>query len=97
MAYAECFTLMLPLRECADRRGVCLKTAYTMRHRLIECLREYSPEFHVGRGQACELDETYFPEPFKGNHSKGSSPCREGRAIAASRSTSADSPASRFA
>lgn len=55
MAYAECFVLMLPLRECADRCGVCLKTAYTMRHRLIECLKEYSPEFHVGQGQACEL------------------------------------------
>lgn len=24
------------------------------------------------QGQACELDETYFPESFKGNHSKGS-------------------------
>ena len=72
MAYAECFVLMLPLRECADRCGVCLKTAYTMRHRLIECLKEYSPTFHVGQGQACELDETYFPESFKGNHSKGS-------------------------
>ena len=43
MAYAECFALMLPLRECAGRCGVCLKTAYTMRHRLIECLKEYSP------------------------------------------------------
>ena len=71
MAYAECFVLMLPLRECAGRCGVCLKTAWTMRHRLIECLKEYSPEFHVGQGQACELDETYFPESFKGNHSKG--------------------------
>ncbi len=30
------------------------------------------PEFHVGQGRACELDETYFPESFKGNHSKGS-------------------------
>lgn len=72
MAYAECFALMLPLRECAGRCGVCLKTAWTMRHRLIECLKEYSPAFHVGQGQACELDETYFPESFKGNHSKGS-------------------------
>ena len=27
MAYAECFVLMLPLRECAGRCGVCLKTA----------------------------------------------------------------------
>ena len=71
MAYAECFVLMLPLRECAGRCGVCLKTARTMRHRLIECLKEYSPTFHVGQGQACELDETYFPESFKGKPFKG--------------------------
>lgn len=71
MAYAECFVLMLPLRECAARCGVCLKTAWTMRLRLIECLKAYSPDFRVGRGGACELDETYFPESFKGNHSKG--------------------------
>lgn len=72
MAYAECFVLMLPLRECARRCRVCLKTAYTMRHRLIECLSAYSPSFRVERGCGCELDETYFPESFKGNHAKGS-------------------------
>lgn len=72
MAYAECFVLMLPLRECARRCRVCLKTAYTMRHRLIECLSAYSPSFKVERGCGCELDETYFPESFKGNHAKGS-------------------------
>ena len=72
MAYAECFVLMLPLRECARRCRVCLKTAYTMRHRLIECLSAYSPSFRVERGSGCELDETYFPESFRGNHTKGS-------------------------
>lgn len=72
MANAECFVLMLPLRECAGRGHVCLKTAYTMRHRLIECLSAYSPSFKTGRGCGCELDETYFPESFKGNHAKGS-------------------------
>ena len=72
MAYAECFVLMLPLRECARRCHVCLKTAWTMRHRLIECLSAYSPSFKVERGCGCELDETYFPESFKGNHVKGS-------------------------
>lgn len=72
MAYAECFVLMLPLRECARRCHVCLKTAYTMRHRLIECLSAYSPAFTAERGCGCELDETYFPESFKGNHTKGS-------------------------
>lgn len=71
MAYAERFVLMLPLRECAERCHVCLKTAYTMRHRLIDCLRRYSPVFTVGEGDACEIDETYFPESFKGNHTKG--------------------------
>ena len=72
MANAERFVLMLPLRECAGRCHVCLKTAYTMRHRLIECLSAYSPSFKTGRGCGCELDETYFPESFKGNHTKGS-------------------------
>lgn len=28
------------------------------------------PSFKVERGRGCELDETYFPEPFKGNHTK---------------------------
>jgi len=51
MAYAECFVLMLPLRECAGRCHVCLiKTAYTMRHRLIERLSAYSPSLKTGRG-----------------------------------------------
>lgn len=67
MAYAECFALMLPLRERAERCGVCPKTAYTMRHRLIECSPAYSPSFTVERGSGCELDETYFTESFKGN------------------------------
>ena len=71
MAYAECFVLMLPLRECAGRCGVCLKTARTMRHRLIECLKEYPPEFHVGQGQACELDETLLPRVLQGQPFKG--------------------------
>ncbi len=71
-AYAGCFVLMLPLRECARRCRVCLKTAYTMRHRPIECLSAHSPSFRAGRGCGCELDETHFPESFKGNHAKGS-------------------------
>lgn len=42
------------------------------RTQLIECLSAYSPSFRVERGCGCELDETYFPESFKGNHAKGS-------------------------
>ena len=56
MAYAECFVLMLPLRECARRCRVCLKTAYTMRHRLIECLSAHCP--HSGPGGAAAASST---------------------------------------
>ena len=72
-AYAECFVLILPLRGCATRCRVCLKTACTMRHRLIVCLLAYSSWFRAGRGCGCELDETYFPESFKGNHRRARS------------------------
>ena len=43
-----------------------------MRRRLIGCLSAYSPSFKVERDRGCELDKTYFPESFKGNHAKGS-------------------------
>lgn len=72
MAYAECFVLALPLRDCAAVCGVSLKTSFTMRHRLIEVVTAFSPAFAVGDGCSCELDETYFRESFKGNHAKGS-------------------------
>lgn len=72
MAHAECFVLMLPLRECARRCHVRLKTACTMLRRLIGCLSAYSPSFKVERGRGCELDKTYFPESFRGIHAKGS-------------------------
>ena len=95
MAYAECFELMLPLRECARRCRVCLKTAYTMRHRLIECLSAYSPSFRIERGCGCELDETYSPESFKGNTTRrGRSRCRAPPGTAANRCTGAGCRAS---
>ncbi len=68
MAYIECFVDALPLRVCAERCGVSLKTSFFMRHRLIEAIQRHSPAFHVEPGCGCELDETFFPESFKGNH-----------------------------
>lgn len=97
MAYAECFVLMLPLRECAGRCGVCLKTAWTMRHRLIECLKEYSPAFHVGRGRPANSTRRTSPSPSRAIIQGAPSPCRERPATAANRFTSAASPASRSA
>ena len=60
MAYAKCFVLKLPLRECARRCHVCLKTAYTMRHRLIECLSAYSPRSRSS-GAAAASSTDYSP------------------------------------
>lgn len=38
MRFAECHVDMLPLRESAEKCGVCLKTAFFMRHRLLEAM-----------------------------------------------------------
>lgn len=70
MAYAERFVLMLPLRECARRCRICLKTAYTTRHRLIEGLSAYPPLVQGRAGPRLRTRRDLFPEPFKGNHTK---------------------------
>lgn len=71
MAYAECFVLALPLRDCAAVCGVCLKISFTMRPPSHRGRRRVSPAFAVRDGCGCELDETHFRESFKGNHTKG--------------------------
>lgn len=66
MKYIECFIDLLPLRECASRCGVSLKTAFFMRHRLLEAIFEYMPAFQVKEGCGATIDETFFHESFKG-------------------------------
>ena len=70
MLYIECFTDRLSLRQCAERCKVSLPTSLFMRRRLLEVVSKVLPAFSVGEGCGCELDETYFAESFKGNHSK---------------------------
>ena len=69
MLYIQCFADRLSLRQCAARCGVSLPTSLFMRRRLLEIVERMLPSFSVGEGCGCELDETYFPENFKGNHS----------------------------
>ena len=71
MRYLECFVDLLPLRECAKRCKVSLRSAWLMRMRLIESIRLHLPDFHAGAGMRVQLDETYLWESFKGNHTKG--------------------------
>lgn len=97
MAYAECFALMLPLRECAARCGVCLKTAWTMRLRLIECLKAYSRISASGGAAPASSTRRTSPSPSRATTPGAPSRCRGRPAIAAGRSTGAASPASRSA
>lgn len=71
MMYVECFVDCLPLRECAVRCEVSLRTAWLMRRRLLKCLERFLPKFVAGAGMSVQLDETYLRESFKGNHRKG--------------------------
>lgn len=71
MRYLECFVDRLPLRECAARCHVSLRTSWLMRMRLIESIRRHLPRFLAGAGCCVQLDETYLRESFKGNHTRG--------------------------
>lgn len=71
MRYVGCFVDCLPLRVCAQRCHVSLRTAWLMRMRLIECIGRYLPDFKTHTGVSVQLDETYLRESFKGNHKRG--------------------------
>ncbi|MDY3667804.1 MAG: IS1595 family transposase [Collinsella sp.] len=73
MRFAECHVDMLLLRESAEKCGVCLKTAFFMRHRLLEAMAKRMPAFRVEAGGGAELDECFFRESFKGNRSRSES------------------------
>ena len=68
MRFAECHIDRLTLRDSSERCGVCLKTAFFMRHRILEATRKHMPSFQVEAGCGAELDETFFRESFSGNH-----------------------------
>lgn len=73
MTYVEAFVDRLPLRDCMDKCGVGLCTAWFMRRRIIECIQRYNPSFNAVAGDRVEIDETYFHDSYKGYH-KGTMP-----------------------
>lgn len=98
MAYVQRFVDRLSLRACAERVGVSLPTSLFMRRRLLEVVATFVGTFSVAEGFGCELDETYFPESFKGNHKGGvPSSFRGERTIAAGSAANAASPRSKSA
>ena len=70
LKYVDCFVDCLSLRKCAEKVGVCLKTSYFMRHRIIECIKQNQNQFIVNQNNKGQLDETFLRENFKGNHTK---------------------------
>jgi transposase-like protein len=67
MRFAECHVGVLPLRESTERCGVSLKTAFFMRHRILECTSKNMSAFRSAAGDGMEIDECYLRESFKGN------------------------------
>lgn len=70
LKYVECVVDKLSLQASADKVGVGLKTSFFMRHRILECMKKYTENFRVSKGNSAELDETFLRESFKGNHKK---------------------------
>lgn len=68
LKYAKCMTDRMTLRECAEEVGVCLKTAFYMRHKILSAMRQSIGVDNLGG--VIEMDETFFAESFKGNHKK---------------------------
>lgn len=66
MEFATCFVDRLTCDEIAERLGVCHKTAWFMRLRVLQGLFPNLPSFQVKAGTGTELDELYFRESFKG-------------------------------
>ena len=66
--YAQCLISSYSIRKSAKTVGVCVKTSFYMRHKLLDCIRTYIGVGHL-KG-IVELDETMVAESFKGNHKK---------------------------
>jgi len=66
--YAKCMIMGLSIRKSATICQVSVKTSFYMRHRLLDAVRNFQ-----GIGEVSgivEMDETFLPESFKGNHKK---------------------------
>lgn len=68
LRFVECMVAGFSVRKCAEIVEVCVKTAFYMRHRILDALRLYLGMGHLEG--VVEMDETFYAESFKGNHRK---------------------------
>lgn len=67
--YLWCMTQKYPLRRCAQECGIRLKTAFFLRHKILDTLRNMQEK--VKLNGIVEADETFFTLSFKGHHGEG--------------------------
>ena len=66
--YAKCMVMGLSIRKSATICQISVKTSFYMRHRLLDAVRNFQG---IGKVSGIvEMDETFLPESFKGNHKK---------------------------
>ena len=68
LKYCELMILGLSIRQCAEEVGVCIKTSFYMRHRILDVIN-ISLKNDTVEG-IVEVDEVFIRESYKGNHSK---------------------------
>ena len=66
-AYIKCMVEGRTLEASAEIVGVCLKTSFYMRHKILDALASIERDTVDG---LVEMDETFVAESFKGNHMK---------------------------
>lgn len=68
LIYAERMSQQMTLRESAKTVGICLKTSFYMRHKILSALKENICIDYLSG--VINMDEAFFAESFKGNHKK---------------------------
>ncbi|WP_404988894.1 IS1595 family transposase [Clostridium culturomicium] len=68
LTYAQGMILGLSIRKNAEKIGVCVKTSFYMRHKILDCIRAFMGTGYVDG--VVEMDECFIPESYKGNHKK---------------------------
>lgn len=80
VAFIPLFLDHISCDKVAERLGVCHKTAWFMRIRLLEAVFDQLPSFQVKAGSNVQVDEIYFRESFKGTRFESmTNPPREPR------------------
>lgn len=66
--YIECMIQGFSIRKSAEIVGVCVKTSFYMRHKILDAISLHVKNDNVSG--IIEMDETFLAESFKGNHKK---------------------------